>query len=75
MAAKSAPKGGRTLGSSSEPNYARSAYQTVMNKENRSVVTAIGMFAVRLYHSLYLSAPPQSGIINGGGRDVVEDSG
>ncbi|KAJ4305205.1 hypothetical protein N0V90_000736 [Kalmusia sp. IMI 367209] len=38
-------KGGRTLGSS-EPNFASGAYQTVMSKENRSVVTAIGMFAV-----------------------------
>jgi hypothetical protein len=49
MAPKYASKGGRTLGGpSGEPNYARSVYQTVMNKENRSVVTAIGMFAVRL---------------------------
>jgi len=48
MAAPKSGKGGRTLaGPSSDTNYARSAYQTVMNQENRSVVTAIGMFTVR----------------------------
>lgn len=42
------PKGssGRKLGAS-EPNFAVGAYQTLMSSENRSVVTAIGMFAVR----------------------------
>ncbi|KAK7191422.1 hypothetical protein DPSP01_002975 [Paraphaeosphaeria sporulosa] len=29
-----------------EPNFAVSAYQTIMSQDNRSVVTAIGMFAI-----------------------------
>ncbi|KAF2687057.1 hypothetical protein K458DRAFT_295578 [Lentithecium fluviatile CBS 122367] len=45
MPPKGTGKGGRTL-ASSEPNYARGAYQTIMSPDNRSVVTAIGMFAV-----------------------------
>lgn len=36
-------RGGRTL---AEPNFATSTYQSIMSKENRSVVTAIGLFAV-----------------------------
>ncbi|KAF1974750.1 hypothetical protein BU23DRAFT_531110 [Bimuria novae-zelandiae CBS 107.79] len=36
-------KGGR---SAAEPNFATSAYQTVMSKDNRSVVSAIGLFAI-----------------------------
>lgn len=44
--APKAVKGGRTLGSSND-SFARGAYQTIMSKDNRSVVTAIGMFAVR----------------------------
>jgi hypothetical protein len=45
MAPKTA-KGGQRLGSSND-NFARSAYQTIMSPDNRSVVTAIGMFTVR----------------------------
>ncbi|KAK3203493.1 hypothetical protein GRF29_112g1481867 [Pseudopithomyces chartarum] len=36
-------RGGRTL---AEPNFATSTYQSIMSKENRSVVTAIGLFAI-----------------------------
>lgn len=45
MPPKAAPKG-RTLAGSQDPNFAVSAYQTIMSKDNRSVVTAIGLFAV-----------------------------
>ncbi|KAF2191334.1 hypothetical protein K469DRAFT_720328 [Zopfia rhizophila CBS 207.26] len=34
---------GRTL---QEPSYARTAMQSITSQENRSVVTAIGLFAV-----------------------------
>ncbi|KAF1959643.1 hypothetical protein CC80DRAFT_489754 [Byssothecium circinans] len=34
---------GRTL---AEPSFAQSTYQAFTSKENRSVVTAIGMFAI-----------------------------
>lgn len=36
---------GRTL---AEPSFAQSTYQYFTSKENRSVVTAVGMFAVCL---------------------------
>ncbi len=37
-------KGGRTV---AEPSFARSAIQTIKSPENRSVITAVGLFAVR----------------------------
>ncbi|KAF2444990.1 hypothetical protein P171DRAFT_485064 [Karstenula rhodostoma CBS 690.94] len=33
-------------GRKGEPNFAVGAYQTLLSKDNRSVVTAIGMFAI-----------------------------
>ncbi|KAF2645099.1 hypothetical protein P280DRAFT_391005 [Massarina eburnea CBS 473.64] len=50
MAPKTVSSKGRTL---AEPNFAQSAYQSFTSKENRSVVTAIGMFAagVAFLHS------------------------
>ena len=36
---------GRTL---NEPNFAQSAFHAITSSDNRSVVTAIGMFAVRI---------------------------
>jgi hypothetical protein len=36
---------GRTL---AEPSFAQSTYQTFTSKDNRSVISAIGLFAVRV---------------------------
>lgn len=38
-------RGGRTV---AEPSFARSTIQGLTSAENRSVVTAIGLFAVRI---------------------------
>ncbi|KAF2473236.1 uncharacterized protein BDR25DRAFT_302198 [Lindgomyces ingoldianus] len=41
-----APKAVKPRSSPAEPSYARSVVQGLASSENRSVVTAIGMFAV-----------------------------
>ena len=45
-------KGGRTL---AEPSFAQSALQTMKSPENRSVITAVGLFAVRLISTLLVT--------------------
>lgn len=40
------PKGIKQRAPAAEPNYARSVVQGLMSPDNRSVVTAIGLFAV-----------------------------